>query len=143
MSKGIFTKQFDALRPDDEEARTIMATLKMGEAVSVEVKRPRNILHLRLYWKLMQTVCDNQEHFRDKEELSDAFKIEVGLYEMARGPDRSEYVRPGSISFAKMDQAEFNTFFTKAINFLCTKVIPGMDSDVLRNEVYELLGEST
>jgi hypothetical protein len=141
MSKGIFTKQFDALRPDDEDALAILHTLKMGEAVSVEVKRPRNLKHHRLYWKLMQVVCDNQEHYRNKEELSDAFKIEVGLFTWARGPDRIEYQKPGSISWAKMDQAEFNTFFTKAVNFLCTKVIPGMDSTALRNEVYELLGE--
>lgn len=143
MSEGVFVKHYDALRPDDEEARSIMDTIKAGDAVTVKIHRPRNLQHFRLYWKLMHTVCENQEHYRTAEELSDAFKLAVGHYDLAFGPKGTSYPKVRSISFAKMDQAKFNLFFNRAINFMCSEVIPGMDSESLRNEVYELLGEGT
>ncbi len=141
MAKGIFIKHFAALRADDDEARAILSTIKMGEAVTVEVKKARNIKHHRLYWKLMEVVFHNQEYYRSKEELSDAFKLAVGHSETMRGPKGSLYQKPKSISFAKMDQAQFNEFFNKAVNFMCSDVIPGLNSSDLINEVHEILGE--
>ena len=141
MSEGVFIKHFNSLRPDDEMAQGIMQTIGAGEAVRVKVTRPRNLQHFRLYWKLIKVVCENQEHFRNKEELSDAFKIAVGHSDMARGPRGTEYYKPRSISFSKMDQAEFGAFFNRAVNFLCAEVIPGMDAEDLKREVGELLGD--
>ena len=141
MAEGVFTKHYNALRPDDEMAAAIMQTIKAGEAVKIKVTRSRSLPHLRLYWKLMQIVWENQDTFPTKEKMERAFRLAVGHYEMDLDVEGREYPTPLPINFNKMDQAEFNIFFNKAVNFLCTEIIPGMDSEDLRRETYELLGE--
>ena len=48
---------------------------------------------------------------------------------------------PKSISYHDMpDNAEFKKFFDDAVDFICRKIIPGLNRSDLEREVYELLG---
>ena len=141
MAEGVFIKHFSALRPDDEMAESIMQTIKVGEAVKVKVTRSRSLPHLRLYWKLMQVVFENQEIYQTKEDLEEDVRIAIGHSRTVPTFRGGERVKARPINFAQMDQAEFNIFFTKATNFICSKIIPGMNTDDLKREVYELLGD--
>jgi len=141
MAEGIFVKHFNAFRPDDEMAESIMQTIKAGEAVKIKVTRSRSLPHLRLYWKLMQIVWENQETYKEKEDMEEDFRIAVGHCKEVTKFSGEVRIKALPINFNQMDQAEFNIFFNKAVNFLCTEIIPGMDSEDLRRETYELLGE--
>ena len=46
---------------------------------------------------------------------------------------------PLSISFAKMDQTEFESFYERAMDFLIAEVLPGIDSADLEREVQEII----
>lgn len=140
MAEGIFIKHFNSLRPDDEMAESIMKTIQAGEAVNIKVTRSRSLPHLRLYWKLMQVVHENQEVFETKEKMERAFRLAIGHYEMDRDVQGREYPTPLPINFSKMDQPEFNIFFEKAVEFLVKNVLPGVGKQELINEVHNLLG---
>jgi hypothetical protein len=48
---------------------------------------------------------------------------------------------PGSISFAKMDQGEFDAFYTKAVKIIVIDFLGGgpEDEEGLRNEIEEMI----
>ena len=136
--RGLFFRQMGALRPADEAAEAILSRCKDGELVAVDVKRGRNLAHHRKLFKLFQIVADNQTHYIDADQILVAFKFAVGWTDKIK-TKRGVVEIPRSISFAKCDQDEFNIFYDKAVNYLCTEVIPGMDGDALKREVDELL----
>jgi hypothetical protein len=142
MAEGIFIKHFDSLRAGDEMAESIMSTIKSGEAVRVKVTRSRSLPHFRLYWKLMSVTFENQTHdiFATKEDMEEEFRIAIGHFKEVPRLNGTARIVPLPINFNQMDQAEFNIFFDKAVDFVCTRIIPGMVADDLRREVHDLLG---
>lgn len=134
MAKGVFRKHLSHLIPADADAENLMRPIKHGEDVMVEVKRPRNLRHHRLFWGLMGLIWQNQEYYRSPEHVCAAFKIAVGHIDVIK-TKRGEVAIPKSISFAKMDQVEFNHFFERALEFAVSEVIPGLGKEDLRTEV--------
>lgn len=124
--------------PADEAAEAFASTVKMGECISVEAKRPRNIRMHRLFFGLMQIVFENQEHYKSVDHVLAAFKFAVGHTEKVK-TRHGEIELPKSISFAKMDQTAFRTFFDRALDFLVTDVVPGLGKDTIRRRVEEMI----
>lgn len=125
------------LRPCDEAGESALKRITQGNIVAVNVKQPRNVHHHRKFFALMQTIFSNQSHYKTLEHLLSAFKFACGHTEKIRTA-RGEIEIPRSISFAKMDQAEFEAFYDRAVEFVTTEVIPGLDSADLAREVEEL-----
>lgn len=134
----IFRRDLRGLVATDDASEAALKSVKLGARVEVKIKSPRNLQMHRLFWKLMQTVYENQDHYESAQKVCDAFKYACGLYETHR-TKYGEYVELQSISFAKMDQSAFREFFDKALHFCVTEVIPGLDSAELEREVMELI----
>lgn len=134
----VFRKQLFGLEPTDEASEAAMSAIKLGECIELRIKRPRNLQMHRLFWKLMETVYQNQSHYKSAEEVCTAFKLAVGHTDVVRTRRGDVYV-PRSISFAKMDQVAFHAFFKSAVDFCVSEVIPGMNSEELEREVLELV----
>lgn len=137
--KGVFVKDLRSLRPADPLAEEIMRSLKAGAMVTVEVRKSRNLQHHRLYWSLMQLVADNMDGNYSAEVVSDVVKIRAGHVIPVRTA-KGEVFLPKSISFAAMDQQDFREFFDRAIQVVTSDILPGLDSETLRREVYEMIG---
>ena len=134
----ILRRELFGLVATDDASEAALKSVKMGECVEVKIKKPRNLQQHRLFWKLMETVCQNQEHYKTAEEVCTAFKFACGHYDTLR-TKRGDVLVPKSIAFAKMDQAAFGEFFKNAIDFCVSEVIPGMASADLEREVMELV----
>lgn len=134
----IFKRELFGLSATDDASEAALKAVKLGECVEVRIKSPRNLQQHRLFWKLMETVCGNQEHYKTPEEVCTAFKFAVGHYDTLR-TKRGDVLVPKSISFAKMTQPAFAEFFDRAVKFCVEEVIPGMDSEALQREIMELV----
>lgn len=130
-------KSLGGLKAADEVAASVLAGIKENDLVAVEIKRRRNLKMHRLFWALMQKIYENQETYSSPEEVAAAFKVAAGHCDFVQTP-RGLVGVPKSISFAKMDQAEFRAFFDKALDYLTTVVIPGLNRDDLEREVMEM-----
>lgn len=139
MAKGVFKKDLRALRPADPQAEEIMRNLKMGAEVMVEVRQSRNLGMHKLYWALVNLVAENMDGDFKPEVVSDVIKVRAGHVTVVRTA-KGEVFIPKSISFAKCDQAEFKAFFDRAIQVVTSDILPGLDSETLRREVYEMIG---
>ena len=105
------------------------------------IKQSRNLSHHRLYWALVLIITEQTDY--NKAWTHKAIKLGTGLYdvntyrldtgEMVRSPDER------SISFAKMDQLEFDEWFQRVLDFVSQHIIPGLNSDELERQVRALV----
>jgi len=141
--KFICRKQLGSLRPVDDAGEQILAGIANGDLVQVEVKRPRNIQHHRLYWALITLVWQNQERYPTAEDLHEAIKISVGLRTQITLPNGEIGFIPGSIAFHKMDQLAFSDFYNRVCDAVAKHFLPGVTSDELKREVEMMIGASS
>ena len=151
--KHWFAKNVDgALVPTTEEGREWVNSLPYREIVAGQFSRPRNAKFHRKFFALLSLIHKNQEHYKTVDDLLLAFKYHVGHghwittriaslaeYHLSekRSPLTIEIFQPASISFAKMSEDEFSDFYSKALDFVVTVVIPGLDREDLERELME------
>ena len=136
------TKHLGALRPADTLADEAFAKIPSGQVVFVEIKRPRNVQHHRLFWALMTKVHENidGDRYPTVEDLAAAVKISVGLRTRIELPDGTVGFIPKSISFHKMGQDEFSAFYDKVCDLIAAHFLPGVEIEALRAEVEQMIG---
>ena len=132
-----FYKRLSSLVPADEAAKEAIAHVSQGECVAVKIRRPRNLGHHRKFFSLMQLVFENQDDYPTLDHFLTAVKIAAGWYEDAPIEVSGKLVYiPKSISFAKMDQGEFERFYGQAIAAIC-RLLPQFKAEDLREAVLE------
>ena len=139
MTQALFQRQLNALRPTDAMSQEMLAKIKPGEHVRVEIKRMRNPRQHRLFWALMGMLANYAEHPCTAAEVSDWIKIAVGHTCVAHYPDGTSQVKPASIAFGNMSQDKWETFFNKVVDFACTKILHGTDNEALKQELNEMI----
>jgi hypothetical protein len=81
-----------------------------------DIRRARNPDHHRKGFALIKLIFDSQEKYRTIEDLLVELKLQTGWYrEHIRANGEIIYV-PKSISFADMDQLEFEAFYETLID---------------------------
>ena len=136
--RAVFRKGLRGLEPVDSAAAESIATLPVGGMVMVEVTRARNIRHHRKWWALMSLIADNLPGV-SAETVCDMIKIGVGHVHAVK-TKRGMVSIPKSISFAAMDQAEFDRFYDHAVHYIASDVLPGVSSADLEREVLSMIG---
>ena len=126
------------LRPCDEVGERALKQIGQGTVVTCSVKQPRNVQHHRLFFALVSKVFENQEYFKSVEQLVAALKIAIGHVDVIQ-TKRGTFTIPKSISFAKMDQAQFSEFYERAVDFVVSEVVPGLGRAELEAEIQELI----
>ena len=102
------------LGDDDYEEKK---KLKLGQTYSVEVKVARNVDFHRKYFALISYAWEflneqETERFRTKENFRKYVEVAAGHCDVIFHPRLQEYVEiPKSISFGKMDNAEFSDLY--------------------------------
>lgn len=104
------------LGDDDYEEKK---KLKLGQTYSVEVKVARNVDFHRKYFALISYAWEflneqEAERFRTKENFRKYIEVAAGHCDVIFHPRLQEYVEiPKSISFGKMDNAEFSDLYKR------------------------------
>lgn len=135
MDEIVMCKRIASLIPVDDEGKDVLDGIGQGELVKVKITKGRNLKHHKKFFSMLSLVLENQEKYPTKRHLLTAVKLEAGWYE--DGPveanGKISYL-PKSISFAKMDQLEFDEFYTQAIA-ACCRLLPHLNADDIREEV--------
>jgi len=115
--------------------------LKVGETVLCEVTKPRNYEFHKKFFALVRLTFENLPErlsqmlsIRSEEDMLDCMKIDLGLYSSAWHGGR-QVVKPGSISFAKMDETEFEKFYGRAVDMVLSLYLAGTNKEELLEEV--------
>lgn len=115
--------------------------LRIGDNVLCTIKRPRNYEFHKKYFALLRLTVDNLPHLIQQqmqifteEDLLDCLKIDLGLF-TTRWHGGRQIVKTGSISFAKMDNTEFEKFFSRSVDAILRIYLRGTDRQALIEEV--------
>lgn len=114
--------------------------LRIGDNVLC-TKRPRNYEFHKKYFALLRLTVANLPHLIQQqmqifteEDLLDCLKIDLGLF-TTRWHGGRQIVKTGSISFAKMDNTEFEKFFSRSVDAILRIYLRGTDRQALIEEV--------
>jgi hypothetical protein len=142
MTKFFAAKNLHSLRAIDPDGEAIISKIGQGEIVQLEIKRPRNIKHHRMYWALVTLVHENLdgERYKTPDDFHAALKVAAGIGTRIVLPNNEIVMIPGSIAFHKMDQTAFDAFYDKVCDLIATHFLPGVTSKELKNEVAILVG---
>lgn len=115
--------------------------LRIGDNVLCTIKRPRNYEFHKKYFALLRLTVANLPHLIQQqmqifteEDLLDCLKIDLGLF-TTRWHGGRQIVKTGSISFAKMDNTEFEKFFSRSVDTILRIYLRGTDRQALIEEV--------
>ena len=102
--------QYDAERMED---------YPQGALFNLSATGKRSNPHHNLYWSTLRRVARDTGKWPTEHHLHDELKIACGYVRIKLSALNGELVNiPDSISFDKMDQREFNTFFELAMTKL-------------------------
>lgn len=132
-------KRLGTLVPADPMSAQALADLPAGVTVKAVITQPRNLDHHRKWWALLQAVFPHQSTYATLDSFHAAIKVALGYGETVKLPDGRMIVIPGSISFARMDQAAFEQFYDRAVDLILTRILPGLDRADLEQEVLDIL----
>lgn len=135
--KYTFRRGLSGLNPFGEEAEKFFRSLKTGDVVNLEIRKPRNPLQHRLYWSMCRAVAMNHDTLQTEEQVHQVIKILAGHVDMVRVGDKIVQV-PKSIAFDRMDQLEFDTFFNRAKDIVVQELLPGVGLRELQDEILRM-----
>lgn len=152
MSTFHLLKTKDGFYPADQDAVDKAKKVNLNEVVEAKSIDQRNYRFLKKYWKLVDVTLHNlpesvEQHLQEKhqfriktkEDLHFYLKLKGGYVEKKFvGKDGNIGWVPKSISFSEMDQAEFDDYFSDALDN-CAKLLT-VESDDLMNEVVSFMG---
>ncbi|MBL4866386.1 MAG: DUF1367 family protein [Pseudomonadales bacterium] len=119
MKKG----EDGAFRPDDQQSLERAAKLKVGAVYKHEVKKPRNYKFHKKYFGLLNLAFDNQEKYEDFKSFRNAVTMQAGWYNTHVSLNDVLIFSPKSISFANMDEIEFDELYNKTVNIILRYVL--------------------
>ena len=129
MAEGIFQLRSGALYPVDEDARAALAGMKEHDCAKANVTGARNLAFHRYYWKLCSVVAENSAHFPNPVAVSDALKIATGRVVHVRQLDGTIVLKPASIAFGKMSEADFRAFVAECKRLIGLHIMPQMSRE--------------
>ncbi|QIL40997.1 DUF1367 family protein [Pedobacter sp. HDW13] len=90
--------------------------IKPNEMVECEITKPRNYKFHKKFFALINLVFDNQEIYQHLDDLRHDLIVESGYFESRPNLYGEEIKKPKSISFAKMDEYEFNELYSAVLD---------------------------
>jgi hypothetical protein len=116
------------LHPADDLAAEDVRKLKADKPILVECRHPRSLQHHRLFFAMLRKVAQSTPTPLSEHALLSWIKVETGHVDVLPLGFGQTYMAPASIAFDKMDQAEFREFFDRAVQLICERVVPSLDS---------------
>lgn len=124
-----FVPMFDS---DYEKAKRI----KIGSEVKAEIKVPRNYRFHKRYFALLNLAFQNQDKFDNFEKFRFVMTMRAGYFETINTGKGVVYM-PKSISFAKMDQVEFEKVYSDMLNEVIDLL--QADRETIENELINFM----
>lgn len=129
------------LVPSTDDDKRKLYSIKIGEEVGVEIRRPRNVRFHRKFFAMLQLVFDNMPDdvavgagVACVEDLLEVVKIDLGMFDTYTVNHRMA-IKTRSISFARMDEANFEIFYNRAVRLVLEKYLQGATEEMVAEEV--------
>lgn len=144
MTAILCRRTTSGLSPDDDAARDVLRKVKVGDVVRVEVRRPRNLSAHRRFFALVNLVYTNSEKFPSPDVARRVLTCRAGHALQYIIESTGEVLLiPESISFANMDQDEFDAFWQRVVKVVCEEILPGVTEADIEAEILSCVGAAS
>lgn len=116
--------------------------LRVGSVVKCRVCRPRNYEHHKKFFALVRLTFDNlplplveKWNIRNEADMLRRFKRDLGYFTNTLNEYGEREIEYLSISFAAMEQHEFESFYEQCIDLVLHTYLKGTDRKELTAEV--------
>lgn len=116
--------------------------LKQGSTVRCRVSLPRNYEFHKKFFALLRLTFDNlplplveRWNIRNEQDMLRRFKRDLGYFTSNRNEYGELEIEYLSISFAAMDQKDFEDFYNECIDLVLHRYITGLDRQDLLDEI--------
>lgn len=116
--------------------------LRVGSVVRCKVSNPRNYEHHKKFFALVRLTFDNlplplveKWNIRNEYDMLRRFKRDLGYFTNTINECGEHEIEYLSISFAAMEQHEFEQFYNQCIDLVLFKYIKGIDKQDLITEI--------
>lgn len=99
-----------------------LETLK-GKVVSAKISQPRNLAFHRKFFALMKATLDMIDQEYNVTQWRTICLCGAGWCDFVPGPDGVLCAVPKSISFADMDQTEFELLYSNVLDYICREYV--------------------
>ena len=150
MTEIVLMKVSNILVPHDEAAAAFIQKMKAGELTHADFKRVRNYKFHKKYFVLLDFAFEQWEPrggltykgmpvAKNKERFRKDLIILAGFYESTVNIRSEVRLEAKSISFAQMDEIEFEALYNETINVILQRVLTKYTRDDLDAVVERLL----
>ena len=115
--------------------------LKLGDKVLCTIKKPRNYEFHKKFFALVRLTYQNLPEWMEQdlgvhseEDMLTSMKLDLGLADIVYINGRP-IVKTGSISFASMDNTEFEQFYNRCVDLVLKRYLCGTDKQALLDEI--------
>jgi glycogen debranching enzyme len=145
----VVRKLYDTLVPVDTCQLEVMEELKMNGEYKAVLTQPRNLGFHKKFFALLNTCYKNYEQpevfyqgarvFKSLDRFREEIIIGCGYWELGLDKKNRVIQVAKSISFAKMDQLQFEQLFRKAIDVILADYLPNYDREDMDSMIDEIL----
>jgi hypothetical protein len=96
--------------PFSDEASDYFSSIKLGEVCELKGKHIRNEKYHRLFFVMLKLISQNSNPHISTKAAKHFAKVATGTGEVVTDSRGKNHFVPGSISFAKMGQEDFEAF---------------------------------
>ena len=139
MAELWLIRKMDMLVPANEQSLEALRRVPADKWVLVNLRQPRNVGHHRKFMAVLQAIYPHQDMWPTFNSFRKAFIAALGFGEVVTAKDGRKFIDADSISFASMDQAEFEQFYERAMLLVQTKILPGVGRADLDRQVAEIM----
>lgn len=136
--RALFRKTLSGFVPFNDEAQSFTDRCKLGDVVELKAVRVRNGAFHRLFFAILKLISDNSSPHITPDTALYLAKVGAGCGEWISTPAGKDLFVPGSISFAAMNQDDFDAFVKAAIPPLCMRFMHGSAPEKVIAEAMEL-----
>lgn len=141
MADLFLKRTLSGFAPADEASSDAMKSYKIGDTFRASVVKPRNLRNHRRWWALCNLIYQNSDQYKSVDQVHDHLKILAGHCTQIVSKSTGEvYLVAESISFGKLDEAQFQEVFQRAVIAVTEHIIPGIDTDDVVYEIEKLCG---
>jgi len=142
--KVYLKKSLNGFSPADEDSEKYHKKCKLETVYYFDVKKvkdQRNYKLLQKYWTMLGVAVENTETYRNKEDLHHDIKWALDITIVKQNMLTGEMMKEvGSVAFDKMENDEFNQYYSDSVGVVLSKVLKGVSEKELDNAVNEILG---
>ncbi|MCJ8334439.1 MAG: hypothetical protein MJH10_09395 [Epibacterium sp.] len=128
-----FVRSGHTLVAVNQHEKDVLSSYDSSQWLQVRLGQPRNRRRNGMYWVVLD-ICVENGVAPSKDVLHDVLKMQCGLGSTMMTRDGTTFITPGSTAFDKLREHDFAEYFTKAMRFIESDLMPGVDLQTLLSE---------